>query len=98
MGSIRLTILACGLFGTGAIGSQELPPTSQLVLSLRPSGITGEFHVGLRNMTNSPIHVLLGYRDGSGHECLVALSLRLTSANGQVFDFVQIGFPGPHSG
>jgi hypothetical protein len=44
-------------------------------------------------MTNSPIHVLLGYRDGSGHECLDSLSLRLTSANGQVFDFVQIGFP-----
>lgn len=32
MGSIRLTILAFGLFGAGAIGSQQPPPTGQLVL------------------------------------------------------------------
>lgn len=90
--NILLAILALGLSGVTAIALQSPPPASQLVLSLSPSEAVGTFHVGLHNMTDAPLHVLFGLRDRA-HQSLDAFSLRLTSANGQVYDLVEIGSP-----
>jgi hypothetical protein len=89
MRNIWLAILVLGFSWAGAIALQPPPPASQLVLSLSPSETVGTFHVGLHNMTNAPIRVLLGKHDRS-QQNLDAFSLRLTSASGQGYDFVQI--------
>jgi hypothetical protein len=84
-------ILVLGVSGVGAIALQSPPPARQLVLSLSPSEAAGTFHVGLRNVTDAPVHVLLGVHD-RGQQNLDAFSLRLTSAGGRIYDFVPIDF------
>ena len=85
-------ILVLGLSGAGAVALQPPPPASQLVLSLSPSEATGTFHVRLRNMSNAPIRLVLGYF-GVNQQCLAAFSLRVTSASGQVYDFEPFCLP-----
>lgn len=40
----------------------------------------------MRNHSNVPIHLLLGYGHEGGHNCLAAITLRLASANGKMLE------------
>jgi hypothetical protein len=88
MRSIGLLLLFQIICGGAVFGSQESIAPSPLVLLLQPSSQPGKVHIALRNVSNKPVHVLLGHGDGSGHDYLMSFSLQLTSPSGDVFQFV----------
>ena len=82
-------MLFCGVQMEAQRGLGSAP----LTLAVSAIRTASRLHVVLRNTSSAPVHVLLGYADGMGHESLNAFSFQVMDARGKKMDMVSIDIP-----
>jgi hypothetical protein len=82
-------MLFCGVQVEAQRGSGSAP----LTLAVSAIRTAPRLHVILRNTSSAPVHVLLGYADGMGHESLDAISFQVMDARGKKMGMEPIDIP-----
>lgn len=78
------------LLSIAALGAQSSPVETSLVLTIGMQAGQPRMHLALRNRSNTPIHVLLGLRNGKTED-LDSISLLFVNAERQKIPIVLIG-------
>jgi hypothetical protein len=86
----RILAPLCVLLSIAGLGAQTSPDEAPLVFTIDMQDGPPRVHLALRNRSNTPVHVLLGYRDNL-NEDLDAISFLFVDAGGQKIPIVLIG-------
>jgi len=84
MRSVGFAVLICCVLAIDFVGAQRPKVFDGSSLALSASTSLGRLHVDLRKAVNGPLHVRVGYGDGSGRYCADAISLSLSSSTEEV--------------